>query len=77
MVRATRAALVLLLLAGGATAENVPEAVSILKSTGIRGGLALVIGAKDPSAAAALAKQSALYVQVLQPEWKAAQAWGL
>ena len=77
MVRATRAALVLLLLAGGATAENVPEPVSIPKSTGIRGGLALVIGAKDPSAAAALAKQSALYVQVLQPEWKAAQAWGL
>jgi len=69
--------LALLLLAGSATAENVPGAASILKSTGVRGGLCLVIGAKAPSPAASLAKASALYVQVLQPEWKVAQAWGL
>ncbi len=77
MTRATRAALALLLLAGNAAAEDVPEAASILKSTGIRGGLCLAIGAKTPSPAAALAGESTLYIQVLQPEWKVAQAWGL
>lgn len=77
MTRITGVAWVLLLLAGNAAAGDVPEAASILKSTGIRGGLCLVIGAKAPSLAGSLAKESALYVQVLQPEWKVARAWRL
>ena len=77
MTKAMNVALALLLLAGGAAAKDAPEAASILKATGIRGGLCLVIGSEAPSLAVSLAKESALYVQILQPEWKTAQAWGL
>jgi outer membrane protein assembly factor BamB len=77
MTRIAGAALALMLLAGNATAGDAPDAAAIVKATGIRGGLCLVIGAKASSLAEALAKESALYVQILQPEWKAAQAWGL
>ena len=77
MRRIARVALALFLLAGVAVAGNAPEAAAVLKATGVRGGLCLVIGAKGPSLAAALAGESTLYVQVLQPEWKMARAWGL
>jgi outer membrane protein assembly factor BamB len=47
-----------------------------VEQAGIHGGLALVIGAKDPTPATALAAKSALYVQLLQPDAKLAQQWG-
>jgi hypothetical protein len=56
--------------AGGADAQALPE------GTGIRGGLSLVIGARDTTPATALADKSSLYVQLLQPDAKLAAQWG-
>jgi len=53
------------------------DATALLDQTGVKGGLCLVIGAKAPSLATALAGKSALYVQVLQPDGKLASSWGL
>ena len=47
---------------GAAAAENAPEASAILKSTEIRGGLCLMIGAETLSPAASLARESGLYI---------------
>jgi outer membrane protein assembly factor BamB len=52
------------------------EAAVLLEKAGVRGGLCLVVGAKDPALAHGLASGSALYVQVLQPDAKRALAWG-
>lgn len=52
------------------------EAAALPEKTGVRGGLGLLLGAKDPAAARALAAASALYVQALQPDAKQAAAWG-
>ncbi|MDD4889957.1 MAG: PQQ-binding-like beta-propeller repeat protein [Phycisphaerae bacterium] len=62
--------------AGAATAAGGEDAAALLDKTESRGGLCLVIGAKDTSLAAALAAKSALYVQVLQPDAKLAGEWG-
>ncbi|MCY3018712.1 MAG: PQQ-binding-like beta-propeller repeat protein [Planctomycetota bacterium] len=53
------------------------DAAALLEKTGVRGGLCLVIGARDTALATALAAKSALYVQVLQPDAKLAPQWGL
>jgi outer membrane protein assembly factor BamB len=53
-----------------------PDARALLEKTGIKGGLCLVIGAKDEGSAGSLAGQGALYVQVLQPDAKLAVVWG-
>ncbi len=52
------------------------DAGAILKTTGLRGGLGLVIGASDTDLAKALAAKSELYVQLLQGEPKTAAKWG-
>ena len=53
------------------------DAAALLEKTGIKGGLCLVVGARDMALPVALAGQSALYVQALQPDAKLAAAWGL
>lgn len=53
------------------------EVKALLEKTKTKGGLCLVIGAKDISQAEALIKESSLYVQVLQAEAKLASTWGL
>jgi len=60
--------------AGRAAAEE--DAAALLEKTGVKGGLCLVVGAKDTALAAALAARSTLYVQVLQPDAKLAADWG-
>jgi outer membrane protein assembly factor BamB len=65
--------LTLALLVGSAQAS---EAESLLKAGGSRGGICLVIGAKDTALAGDLAGKSALYVQLLQSDAKTAAAWG-
>ncbi|MDD4890603.1 MAG: PQQ-binding-like beta-propeller repeat protein, partial [Phycisphaerae bacterium] len=52
------------------------DAQALLNGAGVKGGLCLVIGAKNASLATALAETSALYVQALQPDVKLAAAWG-
>jgi len=52
------------------------DVAALLEKTGIRGGLCLVVGAKDTGRAGALAAGSALYVQVLQPDANLASQWG-
>jgi len=52
------------------------DAAALLEKTGAKGGLCLVVGAKDTELAKALAAKSTLYVQVLQPDAKLAAAWG-
>jgi outer membrane protein assembly factor BamB len=47
----------------------------LLEKTGIRGGLGLVLGARDTTPATALAEQSVLYVQLLQPDARLAAQW--
>jgi outer membrane protein assembly factor BamB len=81
-MRASRCAVLLAgclawLVAGSALAGAADgDAAALLEKTGLKGGLCLVVGAKDPSLAAALAAKSTLYVQVLQPDAKLAAAWG-
>ena len=53
------------------------EAEGLLEKSGVKGGLCLVVGAKDTALAEDLAAKSALYVQVLQPDAKLATAWGV
>jgi outer membrane protein assembly factor BamB len=65
--------LALCLLVGSAHAS---DAEALLKATGNRGGICLIIGAKDPALAGELASKSALYVQLLQSDAKTAAAWG-
>jgi len=60
-------------LHAGETEGGIP----LLQAARVQGGLCLVLGAKDLALAKELAGTSALYVQVLQPEAKAALAWGL
>lgn len=48
----------------------------LLEKTGLKGGLGLLVGAKDPAPARALVAKSTLYVQVLQPDPKLAESWG-
>jgi len=76
MKRITAAALSALLLVCSAQAAEVSEATTILKAADVQGGLCLVLGAKDTSLAASLAKESSLYVQLLQPDPKTAGQWG-
>jgi outer membrane protein assembly factor BamB len=52
------------------------EAALLLDKAGVRGGLCLVVGANDISLSTALARDSALYVQVLQPDAGLAAQWG-
>jgi outer membrane protein assembly factor BamB len=61
--------------APAAVAET--DATALVAATGVHGGLALVLGAKDLSLATALAAESTLYVQVLQPDANTAARWGL
>jgi outer membrane protein assembly factor BamB len=66
-----------MLLGNGLAASEAPsDGGALLEATGIRGGLALVVGAKDTRLARALAAASALYVQVLQPDADLAAQWG-
>jgi outer membrane protein assembly factor BamB len=62
-------------LAGVAAAAG-GDVAGLLETSGIRGGLCLVIGAKDTTPATALAEKSALDVQLLQPDPKLAARWG-
>ena len=59
-----------------ARAGSADSPQAILDATGIKGGLCLVLGAKDAALATALAEKSALYVQTLQPDARLAAAWG-
>ncbi|HOX05113.1 MAG TPA: PQQ-binding-like beta-propeller repeat protein [Planctomycetota bacterium] len=52
------------------------DAAGLLEKTGVRGGLCLMVGAKDTAPAKELAAKSALFVQVLQGDAKLAAAWG-
>jgi hypothetical protein len=52
------------------------DAAALLEKTGLKGGLCLVVGAKDESLAVALVKGSGLYAQVLQPDAKVASQLG-
>lgn len=58
------------------TATMEAEVAALPEKTGTRGGLCLLLGAKDPAAVQALAASSALYVQALQPDANQAAAWG-
>jgi outer membrane protein assembly factor BamB len=49
---------------------------ALLENTGVKGGLCLVVGAKDISLANELATGSSLYIQVLQPDAGLALQWG-
>jgi outer membrane protein assembly factor BamB len=73
-MKITAIALLTLVLCMGIV--NASEADGLLKAGGSRGGLCLVIGAKDPVLAGELAGKSSLYVQLLQAEAKTAAAWG-
>ncbi len=52
------------------------DAAGLLEKSGVKGGLCLVVGARDPALARGLAAGSALFVQVLQPDAKLAGDWG-
>lgn len=52
------------------------DASELLSKTGVKGGLCLVVGAKDMTLANDLVSKSTLYVQVLQPDAKLAAQWG-
>ncbi len=71
-----------LLLAGltafGATRAAAAEsgAAALPGQAGIKGGLCLVVGARDTALASGLAAGTNLYVQVLQPDAKLAAEWG-
>ena len=60
----------------GAAAAAGDDAAALLDKSGVKGGLCLVLGAKDPALAAALAEKCPFYVQVLQPDVKLAAQWG-
>ena len=44
------------------------DAAALLEKTGVKGGICLVVGAKDTARARVLAAKSTLYVQILQPD---------
>ncbi len=77
-----RSSMYTVLLAGGLVwlgigrAAAGEDAAALLENTGVKGGLCLVVGAKDTALAAALAGRSALYVQAVQPDAKLAAQWG-
>lgn len=52
------------------------DAAVLLESTGVKGGLCLMLGAKDLNLSKALAAKSAVFVQVLQQDAKLAVQWG-
>jgi len=52
------------------------QAAALLTACGIRGGICLVVGAEDTQLAEALARQSALYVQQLEPDADRAMTFG-
>lgn len=54
---------------------GVEEAQGLLDAAGVRGGLCLAAGIRDIAFAAGLARSSALYVQVLQPDERLAAEW--
>ena len=59
-----------------ASPENIKPNV-ILQSTGLNGGLCLIIGDDSLTLGKDLAKNSGLYVQILQADSKKAFRWGL
>jgi len=71
----TFAGLLVVGLSGESRAAG-PGAKALLDGAKVRGGLCLVIGAKDTSLAADLAGKSTLYVQLLQPDARTAAQWG-
>ena len=63
----------LLAFSGAAMAQSADAdaaAAALIEKPGIKGGLCLLVGAKDTSLATALVGKSTLYVQVLQPDDK-------
>lgn len=52
------------------------ELKSILETTKNKGGICLILGAKDLTASEYLAKSNSLYVQIIQPDFKTAVQWG-
>ncbi|HUT36042.1 MAG TPA: PQQ-binding-like beta-propeller repeat protein [Planctomycetota bacterium] len=79
MGRGTRERLVLacaLNVALAVAGAREQDAQGLLDAAGVHGGLCLASGVQDISFAASLARSSALYVQVLQPDEKLAAEWG-
>jgi outer membrane protein assembly factor BamB len=71
---ALKTALVAVWIAGVTACAQTAE--GLLSSTGVKSGLCLVVGAKDVGLGVELARGSALYVQMLQPDEKLAAQWG-
>jgi outer membrane protein assembly factor BamB len=71
--------LIVTLISGSPAVAQSPslEAETILKRTGIRGGLCLILGVDSPALGEAFADNSSFYVQLLQPNQEAAQTWGV
>lgn len=67
---------VALLAAGLLLMPVMAETKTLPAAAGVRGGLALVLGATDVAALRQFVAGSALYVQALQPDAKLATAWG-
>lgn len=59
---------------GQSTAE---EAKVLLEKVGFKSGLCLIVGAKDLKLTSSIAKNSDLYIQVLQSDFKIANQWGI
>ena len=74
--RSVRCFVVVAALLGATAAAADVESAALPEKTGIKGGLCLVVGAKDMALANELAGGSTLYVQVLQPDAKLAAQWG-
>jgi outer membrane protein assembly factor BamB len=73
MVRRFLCAVALLCASVAHAADDVEP---VLKASGVRAGLCLLVGAEDVSTAKAFASVGSLYVQVLQPDAAKAAAWG-
>ncbi len=52
------------------------ELKSLLEITKNKGGICLILGAKDLVVSEYLAKSNSLYVQIIQPDFKTAAEWG-
>jgi len=65
-----------LCLSVGVADAAAPSASVLLRTSGIKGGLCLVVGAKDTVLAEALVGKMSLYVQLLQADARKATAWG-
>jgi len=75
-MKITSIAILALTISLAVPSANASETEALLKAGGNRGGICLIIGAKDPALAGELAGKSALYVQLLQSDAKTAAAWG-